>query len=323
MTLKEDILKALFKNSSKPISGEELARELHVSRTAVWKHVQALRRNGYVIDSSPNLGYSLRNPKNLLLPKSIKDGLKTSFIGHKIYYYDEVDSTNTLAKKIAKTSEEGTIVIAETQTGGRGRLGRKWISPMGGVWLSIILKPQIPVAQAPDITLISGLAAAKAIRRYALDAKIKWPNDVLIKGKKVCGILTEIGVENERISYIIVGIGVDANVDIESFPEEIREGSTSLRRELGREINRVEFVQGLLQEFETAYNEFKQRGFPGLLEEWRRLSATIGEWVQIATPNKTLYGRAIGVDSQGALIVETEDGVLEKIIAGECIHVKR
>jgi BirA family biotin operon repressor/biotin-[acetyl-CoA-carboxylase] ligase len=224
---------------------------------------------------------------------------------------------------MAGSVEEGTVVIAESQTGGRGRLGRKWISPEGGVWFSVILKPKLQPLHAPRITLLAGVAVAKAIRSYGLTAKIKWPNDVLINGKKTCGILTEIGAEMDSINYIILGIGIDANVDTETFPDDVRDLSTSLKKELGHGINRVEFVQKLFSELEALYLKFQKEGFSPILEEWRNMSATIGEWVKITTQTKTIYGEAIGVDSEGALILETGEGKLEKIVAGNCEHLRR
>ncbi|MDP2767642.1 MAG: biotin--[acetyl-CoA-carboxylase] ligase [Candidatus Methanoperedens sp.] len=276
-----------------------------------------------MIDSSTNLGYSLISTPDLLTPGEIKAGLKTDVIGKAIHYFKETESTNTIAREIASSVEEGTVVIAESQTGGRGRLGRKWLSPEGGIWLSIILKPRIQPLYAPRITLLAGVSVAKTIRSIGLQARIKWPNDVLINEKKVCGILTEIGAEMDMVDYCVVGIGIDANVDTESFPEEFRESSTSLKKELGSAINRVEFVQRLLSEFESLYLKFQNEGFPSILEEWRNMSATIGEWVKITTQTKTIYGEAIGVDNEGALILETSEGQLEKIVAGNCEHLRR
>ncbi|MCZ7392242.1 MAG: biotin--[acetyl-CoA-carboxylase] ligase [Candidatus Methanoperedens sp.] len=323
MNIKDRILEKLITSKGEPVSGERLADELSVSRSAIWKHIQALRDEGYTIDSSTNLGYSLTSTPDLLTPGEIKAGLKTGVIGKEIQYFKETESTNIIAREIAGSVEEGTVVIAESQTGGRGRLGRKWISPEGGIWLSIVLKPRIQPLYAPRITLLAGVSVAKTIRSLGLAAKIKWPNDVLINGKKVCGILTEIEAEMDMIDYCVVGIGIDANVDTESFPEEFRESSTSLKKELGYGINRVEFVQKLLSEFESLYLKFQKEDFPSILEEWRNMSATIGEWVKITTQARTVYGEVIGVDNEGALILETSDGKLEKIVAGNCEHLRR
>lgn len=323
MNIKDKILEKLILIKGKRVSGEKLAHELSVSRTAVWKQIKALKEEGYMIDSSTNLGYSLVKTPDTLNPGEIKAGLKTSIIGRNIEYFKETESTNIIAREMAGSVEEGTVVIAESQTGGRGRLGRKWLSPEGGIWLSIILKPRIQPLYAPRITLMAGVSVAKTIRSFGLAAKIKWPNDVLINGKKVCGILTEIEAEIDMIDYCVVGIGIDANVDTELFPEEIRDSSTSLKKELGHEINRVDFVQKLMSEFEALYLKFQKDDIPSILEEWRNMSATIGEWVKITTQNRTIYGEAIGVDNEGALILETGEGQLEKIVAGNCEHLRR
>ncbi len=321
--IKYNILEKLLARKGEHVSGEELAHELAVSRAAVWKHIQVLRAEGYMIESSTNLGYSLASTPDLLTPTAIKAGLKTQIIGRNIQYFKETESTNIIAREIAGSVEEGTVVIAESQTGGRGRMGRKWISPEGGIWLSIIIKPKIQPLYASRITLLAGVSVAETIRGYGLPAKIKWPNDVLINGKKVCGILTEIEAEIDLIEFCVVGIGIDANVDTESFPEEARETSTSLKKELGSGINRVEFAQKLLEEFESLYLKFQKDGFSPILEEWRNMSATIGEWVKITTQARTIYGEAIGVDSEGALVLETGEGKLEKIVAGNCEHLRR
>jgi len=323
MTIKDKVLEKLIKNKGKPVSGEQLASELSVSRTAIWKHIRVLKDEGYMIDSSTNIGYSLNQTQDTLTSGEIKAGLKTKTIGKEIKYFKETESTNIIAREMASSVDEGTIVIAESQTAGRGRLGRKWISPEGGIWLSIILKPRIEPLYAPRITLLAGVSVAKTMQGFGLPAKIKWPNDILINGKKVCGILTEIGAEVDIVDYLVVGIGIDANVDTGAFPEEFRDNSTSLEKELGHKISRVAFVQKLLEEFEVLYIKFQKDGFPQILEEWRNMSATIGQWVKITVQARTIYGEAIGVDNEGALIVETGEGHLEKIVAGNCEHMRR
>ncbi|MDD5617394.1 MAG: biotin--[acetyl-CoA-carboxylase] ligase [Candidatus Methanoperedens sp.] len=322
-TIKDKILENLILNRGKYVSGEMLASEHSVSRAAIWKHVQALRDEGYMIKSSTKEGYTIVGSPDVLAPAEIKAGLKTRMMGKNIHYFKETESTNILARDMAGSVEEGTVVIAESQTGGRGRMGRKWISPEGGIWLSVVLKPRMQPLHAPRITLLAGVAVAKTIREFGLPAKIKWPNDVLINGKKVCGILTEIGAEMDSIQYVVVGVGIDANVDTETFPEEFRDTSTSLKNELGCDINRVEFVQKLLVELEALYLKFQNEGFTSIIEEWRMMSATIGEWVKITTQSRIMYGEAVGVDSDGALILETGEGRLEKIVAGNCEHLRR
>ena len=323
MTTKDNILGKLISNKGTAVSGEKLASELSVSRAAVWKHIKTLRGEGYMIDSTTNRGYSLVETPDILTPAEIKAGLKTDIIGKEIHYFKEIESTNTTARAMAHSVDEGAVVISEEQSGGRGRIGRKWLSPEGGIWLSIILKPKIQPLHAARITLLAGLAVAKTMQGFCLDARIKWPNDVLIKGKKVCGILTEIEAELDRIDYCVVGIGIDANVDTELFPDEISETSTSLKKELGGAINRSGFVCRLLEEFEKEYLKLQKDGFSSILDDWRYNSATIGESVKVTTGSRTIYGEAIGVDNDGSLILETQDGGLEKIVAGTCEHLNK
>jgi len=317
-----EIIKVLKAAKGKAISGEELGEQLGISRTMVWKYIKTLKDDGYGITSSPKTGYILKSVPDLPSPEEIKIGLKTALIGQTIHYFDEVESTNNVAKKLAHESEEGTVVIAELQKSGRGRMGREWISLHGGIWLSVILKPTILLAHAPRLTLVAGLATAKAMRKLGVDASIKWPNDVLISGKKVCGILTEVNAEMEQIDYVVVGIGINANVDLDAFTEEVREGSTTLAAELGKPIARAAFIQDLLYELEQEYIKFRTRPFSSILDEWISLSDTIGREVTVMTPSKMFEGRAVGITEDGALVIENTDGTREEVIAGRCIYAR-
>jgi len=317
-----EIIKVLKAAKGKAISGEELGEQLGISRTMVWKYIKTLKDDGYGITSSPKTGYILKSVPDLPSPEEIKIGLKTALIGQTIHYFDEVESTNNVAKKLAHESEEGTVVIAELQKSGRGRMGREWISLHGGIWLSVILKPTILLAHAPRLTLVAGLATAKAMRKLGVDARIKWPNDVLINGKKVCGILTEVNAEMEQIDYVVVGIGINANVDLDAFTEKVREGSTTLAAELGKPIVRAAFIQDLLFELEQEYIKFRTRPFSSILDEWISLSDTIGREVTVMTPAKMFEGRAVGITEDGALVIENPDGTREEIIAGRCIYAR-
>jgi BirA family biotin operon repressor/biotin-[acetyl-CoA-carboxylase] ligase len=323
MKIKEQILEALHKKKGRYISGGELGAQLNVSRTAVWKHIQALREERYVIESSAKSGYRLLSTPDLLLPYEVKRGLQTTQLGQEIHYFKETGSTNDIAKELAsEDAQEGTIVIAETQKSGRGRLGREWISPKGGVWLSVILRPQINPEHAPKIAIIAGLAVVKTLTGlYNIECKLKWPNDVLIKEKKVCGILTEIDAEMDKINYIVVGIGINANVDLNSFPVEIKKGATTLKNELKREVSRVRLVQRLLEELESNYTLFNEKGFSQLREEWKKFAGTLGRRVRIITQDKIIEGEAVDIDGDGALLVRLDDGSVEKVISGDCVHL--
>ena len=250
--------------------------------------------------------------------------LKTRYIGKGIYYFDEINSTNEKANELAANVEEGTVIIAEKQKEGIGRFGREWISPEGGVYVSVILKPKISPIDAPKITLIAGIAVAKVIRKLGLDAKLKWPNDILIHGKKVGGILTSISTKEDKIDYVIVGIGINANIDISTFPKELQKSATSLKEELKEEVSTEKIIEDILQEIEINYEifKFKKGNIDYLLNEWKRLSDTIGKKVKIKMQTEVIEGVAVGVNRDGALILKLEDGSLKNIIAGECIHLR-
>lgn len=322
----EQILEILYKNQEKFVFPEEIASLLGLNEAEVQEALKTLEEEGYIFDIAPESGYKLKESPNLLLPYEIKSALETNYIGQKIYYFKEVDSTNNVAKKLAEEGAvEGTLVIAETQTRGRGRRGKKWISPTGGVWMSIILRPNIVPAKAPQLTLMTGVAAAETLKEECgLDVGIKWPNDILIGSKKVCGILTEANAKFSTLDYVVVGIGIDANVDTEIFPTEIRKGATSLKVELDKEIRGALLVQKFLKRFESTYDNFKDGNFPEILNEWRKLSKTIGSAVEVRKQlGKIVKGEAIGINNDGALILELEDGTLRKVISGECLHIKK
>ncbi len=288
----------------------------------VWKYIKSLKDDGYNITSSTKTGYILNSSPDMLYSEEILSGLKTSIIGNKIYHFDELGSTNEEAKRLAPDEDEGTVIISETQKSGRGRMGRDWTSPRGGIYISVILTPTIPASHAYHLTLVAGISVANAIRNLGIDAYIKWPNDILINNRKVCGILTEINAEIEKINYIVLGIGINANVDTGMFPSELKEGSTSLKSELGKPVERVSFVQNLLYEFEQEYIKFKSKPFTDIVDEWISLSDSIGKEVSIMTPSKMVEGKAIGVTKNGALIVKKDDGKKEEIIAGRCIYTR-
>ncbi|NYT20063.1 MAG: biotin--[acetyl-CoA-carboxylase] ligase [Methanosarcinales archaeon] len=316
---KMDILRALKEAGKKPISGEELGEKLGISRTMVWKYIKILEEDGYTIESSPGSGYVLVSVPDKLYPSEISIGLDTAIIGKELHYFETVDSTNDMAKKMGIKAEEGTVVIAEMQESGRGRKGDPWVSPKGGIWLSVILKPSILPVHAPRLTLMAGVAVARTIREFGVDASIKWPNDVVIDGRKVCGILTEMDAEVDHIGFVVIGIGINANVSMDELPEELRGSSTSLSSVKGEPINRAAFVQALLRSLENEYLRFKVEGFPKILEDWISLSNTIGRHVEVVTPQKIITGKATGVTVDGALIIETSEGVQE-VIAGRCIY---
>ncbi|AUB56046.1 biotin--[acetyl-CoA-carboxylase] ligase [Methanobacterium subterraneum] len=321
----KQILKTLHAQKGEYVSSDNLASKMGISNAQLSDEIQKLQNDGYRIDSSSERGYRLIKTTNRLLPYEIQLNLTTKYIGQEIYHYSEVDSTNNVAKELAeKGAVEGTIVIAESQRRGKGRRGKKWLSPSGGVWMTIILRPDIPTSQAPLLTLLTGVAVAETLtHECGLDVGIKWPNDILIGDKKVCGILTEAIARKGGLDYVVVGIGIDLNVDVDEFPPDLRKGATSLKNELEKEIPGEKLVQNFLLNFENLYQNFKEGQLSEILNQWRSLSTTIGSTVEVKKRGGTIRGEAVGITRDGILILEMDDGSLQKIISGECTHYKR
>jgi len=306
---KKQILKAL-RECGGYLSGETLSNQLGTSRVSIWKHIRSLKEDGYVIEASPR-GYRLVSSPDLLLPYEFP-GLE-----QRIHYFPEIGSTMDAARELAKKGVgEGTIVIAEAQTRGRGRLSREWLSPGGGIYFTFVLRPVISPAYAPRINLMASIAVAATIRKlFGLKAELKWPNDVLIEGRKVCGILAEMDAEMDVVNFVNVGIGINANTSIPQFEKMV----TSLKGALGREISRKEFLSALLMEIERLQPLLMNAD---LLQEWKKLSITLNKDVRIAAPGEVIVGRAIDIDTTGALIVKKRNGSLKKVVAGDCIHLR-
>ena len=249
----------------------------------------------------------------------ICENLETEKIAKEILCFRKVFSTNSIAKFLANHSaEEGTVLISEIQTKARGRLGKKWEAPEGGIWMSLILRPQVPPARIGLITLATGVAIAKSIRSLGVDARIKWPNDVLIHGKKISGVLTEVNATFNEIDWIVVGIGIDSNLKLEDFSEDIRIGTTTLTEELPTKVDENELIAVFLNEFENVYKLYKDGEIETILKDWRDLADTIGKYVNITqTGGKITQGYVVGINNEGSLIIERQDGTLEKIISGE------
>lgn len=312
------LLLLLLSKKGEYVSGEEISEKFGVSRTAIWKQIKHLREMGYEISSMPRIGYCLKKSPDLLLPEEIISKSNLEFLGREIYYYPSIGSTNEEAKRLAQEGAlHGSLVIAEEQTGGKGRMGRTWISPPRvGIWMSIILRPSLKPHEAPRITMTSAVAAAKAIRKSTgADCRIKWPNDLLIEGKKVAGILTEMSSDMDGINYVVTGIGI--NVNNEDFPEELKETATSLKLVCGKNIDRLEVLTEFLSDFEEYYRYLEAGEFKNVLQEWRVLCCNLGRRVKIAGRNFALEGIALDVDDDGALLVKSESGTVERILSGD------
>ncbi|MBQ2665416.1 biotin--[acetyl-CoA-carboxylase] ligase [Methanobrevibacter sp.] len=252
----------------------------------------------------------------------ISKDLNTEWVGKNLFIFNEVKSTNTVAKFLATNgAENGTVIISEKQTDARGRSGKAWESPEGGVWLSVIVTPNVHYSKLPLITLATGVAVAKAIERTGItSAEIKWPNDIMIHDKKVCGILTEAVTQYNSIENVIIGVGIDANIDVNDFPEELKNGTTTIAEELGRKEDENVLIRYFLEEFEKIAIQFNNEEYEAILKEWRKRSYSIGKIVEVREPfNKNYDAYVVGIGKEGALIVEKIDGTLEKVISGECI----
>lgn len=320
--MRKKILKMLIESGNKFLSGEEVAKKFSVSRTAIWKHINALRKIGYKISGTEKNGYKLENFPDLLTPEIIQSNLKTKIfgVGKKYFYFESIDSTNKFAKKIAsKNAEEGTIIVAEEQNSGKGRFERKFFSPKGkSILFSIILRPKCTPKDAPKFTLLAAVAVALAMEKFKMRAEIKWPNDIMHDGKKIVGILTEMNATIEQINYIIVGIGINVNISEEEFPEEIKKIATSLSEVSGKKIIRREFFCELLEEFEKLYKIANEEGFKKILEIWKKFNITLGREIKVisAETGEEFFGKAKEIDEDGALILEKK-GKKIKIYAGD------
>lgn len=264
-------------------------------------------------------------PTEHIKASEISKDLDTKWAGRNLYVFDEVKSTNTVAKFLAMNgAENGTVVISEKQTDAKGRSGKAWASPIGGIWLSLIVKPNVDYSKLPMITIGTGVAVAKAIERTGItSAEIKWPNDIIIHDKKVCGILTEAVTTFNTIDSVIIGVGIDANIDIEDFPEELQDGTTTLADELGRKEDENVLIRLFLEEFEKIAETFNEGDYESILKDWRKRSYSVGKIVEVREPfNKNFDAYVVGIGREGALIVEKIDGTLEKVISGECIIKK-
>ncbi len=317
--MREKILRLLRENRGEYFSGEQISKILAVSRTAVWKHIQVLKKSGYDIESHPKRGYCLRQIPDLLRPDEIKARLITSDFGRTIYYYDDVDSTNKKAKQLAiEGCPHGTAVIAEAQNFGKGRLSRGWFSPKyKGIWLSVVLRPPFAPSEAAKCTLMAAVAINKAIRRVSnVDCGIKWPNDILCGRKKIVGILTEISAEMDGINYLVIGQGINVNATDAEFPDELRDVATSLAIECGHSVSRIDLTVAVLEELERVYNIAVNEGFASIFDEWRSMSITLGQMVDVIGVESRFAGIAKDINEFGELIVQTDEGE-KTVLAGD------
>lgn len=315
--MRNKIIKIILNQGNEFISGEELSKILGVSRAAIWKHIKSLKEEGYNIESVNRKGYRLiEKPIDLLTAQNICHELNTKFIGREIKHFETIGSTNDYAKEVASKESEGTVIISEEQTKGKGRLGRNWHSKSGeGIWMSVILKPSITPYKAPFITLIAGASIVKALNDLGIETLIKWPNDIIINGKKICGILTELSAEIERINHIVLGIGI--NVKTMDFDTEISHIATSLKKE-GYNVSRVDIVRNTLEEFEKLYIDYVENNSKEeTIKICREYSAVIGKEIYaIKGDNKELV-KCLDLNEEGNLVVINTQGDKCEIMSGE------
>ena len=320
MTVDAQILRALRSAKEEAVSGAELASQLGISRAAIWAHIEELRRVGYEIQASPHGGYRLRSTPDVLHADDLMALLEPGLvIGRDIRVFQETTSTNDVADKLGRDGvKEGIVVFAESQTKGRGRLGRNWVSSQGkGLWFSVLLRPELSPQAATQMTIASATALARALTKSAAGVQIKWPNDILVKERKLCGILTEMSAELDKINYIVLGIGVNVNFEERDFPPELRKIATSLAIEAGRKFKRAEIAAEILRELDRDYARVRNGEFEAVADEWEDHCMTIGRNVEIALGNRVVHGRAESLDPEGALLVRSQYGHLERIIGGD------
>lgn len=321
MTVDAQILTALRGGDANGVSGAELSQQLGISRAAVWARIEEMRALGYEIEASPHSGYHLKSVPDVLHADDIMSLLgRTKAIGRDVHVFKETTSTNDVVEKLARDgAKEGAVVFAETQTKGRGRLGRQWVSPRGkGLWFSILLRPALPPQSVTRVTIASATAVARAIRKQTgLRPQIKWPNDILFGEKKCVGILTELTAELDTIKWVTLGIGVDVNLTAEELPAALKPIATSLRIESGKLESRAALAAEILRQFDYDYGRIMNCDFDEVADEWVSQCSTIGRQVSIQLGSQLVQGRAEALDSDGALLLRTHHGRLERIMGGD------
>ncbi|MDW7670879.1 MAG: biotin--[acetyl-CoA-carboxylase] ligase [Bacillota bacterium] len=321
--MKEKILELLYQHENNYLSGQEISRLLGISRTAVWKHVKILQQQGYCIETGHRRGYRLVRRQDLMLPGELRQELKTRWLGHSMVYMDTVSSTNLWAKENLMDLAHGTVVLAEEQTQGRGRLGKYWDSSKGdGIWMTLVLRPHLPMGEGAKITQLAAAAMHQALIRLTnLPVKIKWPNDLLVDDRKICGILTEMTGELTRIESLLVGIGV--NVNQQSFTGEIQKTAVSLAQLTGKKVSRIKLLEVFLQEFEKMFDDFVENDqYESVLEIVRNNSSLLNQRINIFRGDDCLPATAIQVHEDGRLEVQYDDGRQELLSGGE-VSIRR
>ena len=316
-----DRIQSLFRSQpGEYISGEKISDLLQISRAAVWKQVKVLREEGFKIEAKHSLGYRLLATPDRLVASDIETELDCRLIGQKVISFTETDSTNVQARRIAEEGGiEGTVVVADQQIAGRGRLGRRWESPAGvNLYCSILLRPQIPVQQAPQLTFLSAVTVVETLKDVCqLSAEVKWPNDILVNGAKISGLLNEMSAETEQIHFVILGVGINLNMTASQFPDSLNYPATSVLLETGKSVDRLVFLRAFLQRLDLYYAEFLQEGFAPIRGRWENLCKLINVQVEVDQGSHCYCGTVVGLDVDGALRLQLNNGKVERILAGD------
>jgi BirA family transcriptional regulator, biotin operon repressor / biotin---[acetyl-CoA-carboxylase] ligase len=322
------VLSFLKSHSTEYLSGQDLSDVLKISRVAVWKHIKKIRELGYIIESRQKLGYRLESITHNLLPWEITEGLKTKIFGKRVYYFDSIGSTQDQAMRMAlDETNNGAVIIAEKQTNGKGRLDRKWISPKGGIWLSIILRPKFDISVITLFPIASALALSNAIEKTLnIKSELKWPNDITIKGKKIAGLLVDASVESNKIENMVLGVGINFDVDVKQI-EKILKGTPNFYgiaslTEQNKEIKPVLLVQAFLMELEQVYDLLNAGHTKKIIRDWTRRSSTIDKIVELNTEHGKIKGKVIKMDYDGALVI-SENKKNRRIIVGDITHISK
>ena len=316
----EQLLELLRDREGDYVSGAELADALGVSRTTVWNHVEALRREGYGIDACTHRGYRLASVPDRLLPDEVRRRLRTRWLGRTLWCYRETDSTNDIAlDRAAEGAPEGAVVLAEAQRRGRGRFHRKWLSPPGtNILASVILRPEVHPSLVSQLVITAAVATAEALNAlYKLDAQIKWPNDVHVGGRKIAGILAELSAEAERTNHVVVGIGLNVNMTRSELPRAVRSTATSVQIELGRAVSRLDVLAELLAQLETWHECWRRDGFAPVKARWVELSSVVGRRIEVVSGTTKLTGLVADLDDDGALLLRLDSGLIRKAASGD------
>lgn len=318
--IRKKLLDAFTNAGDSFLSGQHLAELIGCSRTAVWKHMEEMRKDGFQLEAVRRKGYRIIRTPETVTADEIRLGLQTDFIGRNIHYIESVDSTQKIAHQLANENvPEGTVVIAEEQVSGKGRMDRKWHSPKyTGIWMSLILRPNIPLPKAPQLTLLTAVSVAQALEELTgLHPEIKWPNDILLLGKKITGILTELQAEADRINSVIIGIGINVNQQLEDFPSELHSIATSLSIEKGEKVSRAALIRAIFKQFEKLYLLYLDEGFSPIKLLWESYAVSIGKNLRARTLTTVIEGKALGITDDGVLQIQDVNGKIHQVYSAD------